>query len=138
MRNKIFVDSNIWLYLLLQDDDKKYKIAEEYLEKNNLNSTFIITYQIVNEVSNNLLRNGFSEEKIRENIDFLYKLCTLQEFTKEIITTASFVREKYSFSFWDSILISSVLFAKCNTFASEDMQNGLIVDSTLTIKNIFV
>jgi len=24
MRNKIFIDSNIWLYLFLQDDNQKY------------------------------------------------------------------------------------------------------------------
>ena len=29
MLNKIFIDSNIWLYLFLQDNDKKYKIAEK-------------------------------------------------------------------------------------------------------------
>jgi predicted nucleic acid-binding protein len=57
--NKVFVDSNIWLYLFLQDDDEKYRIAEEYLSKNNLHSTFVITYQVINEVSNNLLRNDF-------------------------------------------------------------------------------
>jgi predicted nucleic acid-binding protein len=137
MQNRVFVDSNIWLYLLLQDDDKKYTIAEEYLLKNNLNSTFIITYQVINEVSNNLLRNGFPETKIRDIIDFLFKVCTLQEFNKEIVTNASFVRERYSFSFWDSILVASALFAKCDTFISEDMQNGLIVDGALTIKKIF-
>jgi predicted nucleic acid-binding protein len=137
MQNKIFIDSNIWLYLFLQDDNEKYKIIEEYLLKNNLNSTFIITYQVINEVVNILLKNNFSEIEIRENIEYLFKVCTLQDFTKEIMLIASSVREKYSISFWDSIIIGSALFAKCDTLASEDMPDGLIIDNKLLIKNIF-
>jgi predicted nucleic acid-binding protein len=137
MQNKIFIDSNIWLYLFLQDDNKKYRIAEEYLIKNNLSSSFIITYQVINEVANILLKNNFTEIEIRENIEYLLKVCTLQDFTKEILLTASFVREKYSISFWDSIIIGSALFAKCDILVSEDLQNGLIIDNKLLIKNIF-
>jgi predicted nucleic acid-binding protein len=134
---KIFVDSNIWVYLFLQDDNEKYKIAEEYFRENSLNTIFIITYQVINEVSNTLLRNKYSEAKIRENIEYMLKICTIQEFTKEIILMASSLREKYSFSFWDSILIGSALFSECNILISEDMQGELIVDKKLLIKNIF-
>jgi predicted nucleic acid-binding protein len=137
MLNKIFIDSNIWLYLFLQDDSEKYKAAEEYLKNNNTNSIFIITYQVINEVSNILLKNKYTEIEIRENIDFLFKVCTIQEFTKDIIITASSVRENYSFSFWDSILVGSALFSECNMLISEDMQDGLIVNNKLLIKNIF-
>jgi predicted nucleic acid-binding protein len=136
--NKIFVDSNVWLYLFLQDSDKKYKTVAEYLKYNNLNSTFIITYQVINEVSNILLKNKYSEIKIKENIDFLFKICTIQEFTKDIIMAASSIRQNYSFSFWDSILVGSALFSNCNMLISEDMQDGLIINGKLLIKNIFI
>jgi predicted nucleic acid-binding protein len=137
MQNKIFIDSNIWLYLFLQDDNKKYVITEEYLLMNNVNSSFIITYQVINEVTNILLKNSFTESKIREYIEYLLKVCTLQDFTKEILLTASSVREAYSISFWDSIIVGSALFAKCNTLISEDMQDGLIMNNELLIKNIY-
>ena len=78
---------------------------------NNLNSTFIITYQVINEVSNILLKNTYTEIEIRETIDYLFKVSTLQEFRKEILLIASSIREKYSFSFWDSILVGSALFS---------------------------
>jgi predicted nucleic acid-binding protein len=137
MRNKVFIDSNIWLYLFLQEDNDKYITVENYFINNNLNSNFIITYQVINEISNILLKNNFMETEIRENIDYLFKMCTIQEFTKDIILTASSIREKYSFSFWDSILVGSALFSECDTLVSEDMRNGLIVNERLLIKNIF-
>ena len=133
----MFIDTNIWLYVFLKDDRKKYKIATEYFEKNNIDSELIITYQVINEVMNILLKNKFAEIEIRKSIDYLFKICMIQEFSKEIVLAASSVREKYSISFWDSILVGSALFAKCDTFVSEDMQDGLIIDNKLLIKNIF-
>jgi predicted nucleic acid-binding protein len=58
--------------------------------------------------------------------------------TKEIVLTASSLREKYSFSFRDSIIAGSVLFSECGTLVSEDMQNGLNIAGKLVIKNIFL
>jgi predicted nucleic acid-binding protein len=137
MSDKVFVDTNVWIYLFIQDDDEKYKIAENYLLKNNPNVVFVITWQIINEVSNTLLKYKYDETEIRKYIEQLCKTCTLQDFTKEIILTASSLRERYSFSFWDSILVGSALFSECNLLISEDMQNGLNVDKKLIIKNIF-
>jgi predicted nucleic acid-binding protein len=137
MSDKIFVDSNVWLYLFLQDDDEKYKRAEDFFMKRSINSTFVITYQIINEVSNVLLKNKYSENEIIESIEHMLKICTIQDFTKDIIFLSSSVREKHSISFWDSIIVGSALYSKCNIIISEDMQDGLIVNNTLLIKNIF-
>ena len=138
MTDKIFVDTNVWVYLYLHDDDEKYKIVEEYLSKNNQNVVFVITWQIINEVANTLIRYKYTEAEIREYIEQLCKTCAIQDFTKKIVLKASSLREKYSFSFWDSIIVSSALFSECNMLISEDMQNGLIVERKLIIKNIFV
>ena len=138
MRDRVFIDTNVWIYLFLQDDDEKYKTVERFLSENNANAIFLITYQVINEVSNTMLRYKYSENQIREYIGFLYRICTIQNFNKEIILTASSIRETYSISFWDSILIGSALFAECNVLVSEDMQNGLIVNKRLLIKNIFI
>jgi predicted nucleic acid-binding protein len=138
MTDKVFVDTNVWVYLYLHDDEEKYKIAEEYLLENNPNVVFIITWQIINEVSNTLLRYQHAESEIRKYIEQLCKVCMIQNFTKEIVLTASFLREKYSFSFWDSTIVGSALFSECNTLISEDMQHGLNVEEKLLIKNIFV
>jgi len=94
MRNRVFVDSNIWLYLFLQDDDEKYKNAEQYFVNNNLNTIFITSYQVINEVSNVLLKKKFTEAETRKSIDCLLKVCALQKFAKEILLTASHVRVK--------------------------------------------
>jgi len=51
---------------------------------------------------------------------------------------ASDLRSRYSFSFWDGLILASALFADAEILYSEDMQNGLTVENKLKIVNPFV
>ena len=135
MTDKIFLDSNIWLYLFLKDELNKYKIVEKYILENS-DTPMFISYQVINEVTNQLLRKDFSETIIKENIEYLYKICTIHNYSKDIILLASSLREKYSFSFWDSMIVASAINCGCSTLASEDMHDGLKIDNMI-IRNIF-
>jgi predicted nucleic acid-binding protein len=136
MIDRIFIDSNVWLYFFLKDEKEKYRIAEKYFLENAGGSVFIITYQVINEVTNQLIKNNHDENTIVENIEYMYKISTIQDFSKEIILSASELRQRYSLSFWDSIIVTSAIKSNCNILASEDMQDGLIIEHT-EIKNIF-
>ena len=136
MTDRIFIDSNIWLYLFLKDSYDKYRLSEEFIIKNSKNSIFVISYQVVNEVSNKLFQKNFEEKIIRENIERMCKICTLQDFTKDILINASQLREKYSISFWDSIIVSSGIIANCNVLISEDLQDGMKIQN-MEIRNIY-
>lgn len=136
MTDRIFIDSNVWLYFFLKDEIEKYKISEKYFRKNANNSIFIITYQVINEVSNQLVRNNFDEVTIVENIELMCKISTIQDFSKEILFLASALRQKYSLSFWDSIIVASAVKSRCNILATGDLHDGLIIEHT-EIKNIF-
>ena len=133
--DKVFIDSNIWLYYFIKDDAKKYQIAEEYLLKS-ADSSIIISYQVVNEVTNQLLRNKFSETVIRENIEFLFKICAIHNDSKDVIFLASSLRTRYSFSYWDSLIVANALNSGSDALISEDMQDGLRIEN-MVIRNIF-
>jgi predicted nucleic acid-binding protein len=45
------------------------------------------------------------------------------------------VRSHYQFSYWDSLIIASALETGCSILFSEDMQDGQVIESTLTIRN---
>jgi len=136
MTDKIFVDSNVWCYFFFQDEKQKYKMAETFFLNKGKDTIFVISYQVINEVTNKLIQKKFDSEIIRENIEYMYKICTIQNFSKDVILLAFHLRAKYSFSFWDSIIVASALESNCTILASEDMQNNLKIDG-LTIKNIF-
>ncbi|MCL2182991.1 MAG: PIN domain-containing protein [Chitinispirillia bacterium] len=135
MTDKIFVDSNVWLYIFLQDDADKSNIAKKFI-LDNIDTSIFITYQVVNEVTNQLLRKKFSEKTIRNIIEYMYEIATIHNFSKEVMFLASSLREKHNLSMWDSLIVASALNFNCSILASEDMHDGLILGN-MTIKNIF-
>ena len=136
MKGRFFVDSNIWVYLFSREDDQKREISERFIKRRGNDNTIVITYQVINEVTGVLKKKGFVERDIRNTIDSLCKICVIQELSKEMLMLASTLREKHSFSFWDSQIIAGAIKAQCSILATEDMQDGFMVDG-LTICNIY-
>ena len=47
-------------------------------------------------------------------------------------------KDKYSFSFYDSMIIAAALECDCKILYSEDMHHGKVIDRRLTIFNPFI
>jgi predicted nucleic acid-binding protein len=136
MTDKVFIDSNVWVYLFSDNSNCKSKIAEEFIANNTVKSAFVSSSQVVNEVCNVLKRHSLAEDKIRTVIDSITDICLMQDISKEVCLLASTLRENYAMSFWDSVIVSTAKIAGCNLLVSEDMHDGLIMGK-LRIKNIF-
>jgi predicted nucleic acid-binding protein len=98
MQDKCFFDSNVWLYLFLEKGSRKSVIAKQYIEKSVLKNQIVFSWQVINEVCVNLLKKGFTEQQVLSIVEWLYKIATIQDFTKEILLEASLLREQYSIS----------------------------------------
>ena len=136
-KNKIcFIDSNVWLYAFIETQDvDKCNIAKSLIQDKN--SSIIISTQIINEVCVNLVKKAHcSEESIRELIKSFYRKYEVVEIDKEVLLKASEIRERHSFSFWDSLVVSSALCGDAEILYSEDMQDGFTLEE-ITIVNPF-
>jgi len=138
MKDRIFVDSNVWIYLFTSDDVSKNKLARAFVAENaSKGNVLVVSYQIINEVGSVLKRKKkFDEAKIQFVFDTMFDLCVIQNFSQEIVTKASVMRDTISVSYWDSIMIATASEADCKYLTSEDMQHGQKI-SNLTIHNIF-
>ena len=134
-----FIDSNIWLYTLLSSDNEEEK-RKSILAKNIIKTqNIVISTQIINEVSVNLIKKAQIDEKQLSNlINSFYKKYEIIEFSRDILLKSSRLRQQYNLSFWDSLIVSSALSVKANYLYSEDMQNGLIIHQNLKIINLFL
>jgi predicted nucleic acid-binding protein len=130
-----FIDSNIWLYAFIQSQDsRKHKIANEVTRSENI----FISTQVINEVCSNLIKKtSLSKQEIQGIITGFYQSCTVIEFNESILLKAAELRSQYQLSYWDSLIVSSSLFAKVNVLLSEDMQHGLIIEKSFEIFNPF-
>jgi len=132
--DRAFVDSNVWVYLFTSEDSPKCKVAERFLAA--AEGTLVISYQVVNEVANVLLKKGFDEHRVRFVMESMSKICIVQDYSGDIVLLASTLREKHHFSFWDSLIVASAQASQCRYLVSEDMQDNQVVGG-VTIKNIF-
>lgn len=57
--------------------------------------------------------------------------------TEETHDLAREIVFRHKLGFYDSALLASALLTDCDTFYSEDMQDGLIIENLLTIRNPF-
>jgi predicted nucleic acid-binding protein len=136
MPAKAFVDSNIWLYALIQSDDSRHRKANDFLQHMELP---IINSQVIREVCSNLKKKtSISEVHLRFLIRGWYQNCQVVHSNENQHEIASLYRESYSFSYWDSLIIAAAIDSGCTKLFSEDMQHGQQIGSKLTIINPFI
>jgi predicted nucleic acid-binding protein len=128
-----FVDTNIWLYAFIEcGQSEKSRLARELI----FTCQPVISLQIINEVCINLIRKaGFTEDQIRRLITSFYEKYQVIELDQEILLAASDLRQRYSLSFWDSLVVGCALLAGVGILYSEDLQHGQLIDGRLQIIN---
>jgi len=131
-----FIDTNIWLYAFIEaDDTTKSAIARTLIQE----SEPVISTQVINEVCVNLLRRAhFTEEQISRLIESFYEKYQVVELAESVLLTASQLRQRYSLSFWDSVIVATALNAGVPVLYSEDMQHEMMIEGELQIRNPFL
>ena len=136
MNDKCFIDSNILIYAVC-DGSEKCNLARAFLIKNA--NKIIISSQVINEFVAVLLRkNVLSIENIFEYVDGFMQNFDFAVIRKQDIRTAIMIKQRYKYSYWDSLIIASALEANCSILYTEDMHNGQIIEKRLKILNPFI
>lgn len=134
LRTEAFVDSNVWLYAFLGDTPAKQQVARSLLSTVDA----VISSQVVNEVSANLIRKGrFEGLQIRRTVREFYALCRVVPFDRELFLDAADLRDDYSLSYWDSLIVATADRSGVSTLYSEDLHDGLVMRGRLRIENPF-
>lgn len=127
-----FFDSNVVLYLISEDETKADQ-AEELISQGGH-----ISVQVLNEsVSVATRKLKMTHDEIREVLASVRAVCQVNPLTEETHDLGMQIAERYRLSIYDSMIAASALTAGCKTLFSEDMQDGLIINHKLRIKNPF-
>jgi len=134
MRDKLFVDTNLWVYLY--SDRPKGETVKGILDKQF--TVVTVSTQVIGELFNVLAKKGFkTKEEARDIISDLTKNFGVSEINKSSVFKAIEVSIRYGYSYWDSLIIASALEADCSTLYTEDLQHGQVVEDRLKILNPF-
>jgi len=127
-----FIDTNVLLYLL--SSGTKADRAEQVVSQDS-----VISVQVLNELTNvcrKKLRMSWAEtEEFLQIVRELYP--DAEPLTTESHRRGVALAVRYGLSVYDGQIVASALLAGCATLWSEDMQDGLVVDGQLTVRNPF-
>jgi predicted nucleic acid-binding protein len=127
-----FLDTNILVYAFTEDERTA---KAQYI----LSRPFITGVQAFNEFAHVMRR------KVRRDWHEIERSrAALLRVAEEVVMLdlalngrAFDLVRRYNFTFYDALMVAAALQADCDTFLSEDLHHGLVVDGKLTIVNPF-
>jgi predicted nucleic acid-binding protein len=128
-----FADTNIVVYAVGQDSDKRTKARQILAEDVTVSS------QVINETVNVLIRKqGVNIVVAHEVAESLLDLCEVVSVDGSTIRAAIRLVRRYKLSHWDSLIVAAALIAGCEKLYSQDMQNGQVFNEQLKVVNPFL
>lgn len=133
MPGKCFIDTNVVLYSLGKESSKAHVAAPLFVGLPSIST------QVLSETANVASKRlGLSVADVRKLIISLEAMCRVELISLATIHKALAVRERYGFSWYDSLILASALESGCDVLYSEDMQHGQLIEDRLRIVNPFL
>ena len=132
MRDRIFIDTNILVYSLLENNSQKHNQTVHLMESLKGNFIFVST-QVLNELYVSLQKHDIDEIENK-----IKKIMSIYNISIPNLTTIKLcwkIKKKYAYSYWDSLILASALENNCTILYTEDMQSGQIIEDRLKIRN---
>ncbi len=135
MTGKIFLDTNVLVYCYTQTEPLKQSLAIDLAQYQDA----WISTQVL-QVLANILYKKFGQTWNDIELTLQEVSQNFQVFTNDIgiIQTATQLANRYGYSFYDCLILSSGLSIGCGTLFSEGMQHGQIIEAQLEIRNPFL
>lgn len=132
MNGRAFVDSNIWLYLLGNDQVKKEKALQL------LSQGHTISTQVLAENAN-VCRKKFLLDipTTEQHVQHLTASRQVVLIKPPFIAAALNTSQKHQLGFYDSLIIATALENGCTILYSEDLNEGQVFKNQLTVLNPF-
>jgi predicted nucleic acid-binding protein len=139
MIDRVFIDTNILVYAFLdaknsQDQEKHIK-AKMFLKEFKNSDNIMLSTQVCNEYYSALFKHKIPDTQIQKSLKALISSVEVVSLTKDTVTGAFEIKNRYNYSYWDSLILASALEHSCKLLYSEDMHSEHIIEEKLKIIN---
>ena len=125
---KPFIDSNVVLYLFSSDTVKADR-AESLLQSGGL-----ISVQVLNEVASVCLRKlKMTWKDVDSVLETLKSTCEVLPVTLASHEKAVGLAKRFQISLYDANIVATAILSEADTLFSEDMQNGMSMESVIVV-----
>ncbi len=139
MSAESFLDTNLFIYQLEASDARKFAIADAIIREGVATGSACISYQIVQECLNTVLRKAevpLDVSGARAYLDYVLTPLLRISSSTHLYHRGLDIQDRYRYGFYDSLVIAAALDAGCKRLLTEHMQDGQTIE-TLTIENPF-
>lgn len=133
MNGRVFLDTNILVYAFT-DNEEKCKTARQLLDESE--ASFVVSTQVLSEFYNAMAKNKVEHQRIVASVTEIAEFCEINSVGYQTVKGAYQTKERYGFSYWDSLILSSALENGCSQVYSEDMHDGQVINDALKIVNV--
>ena len=136
MSDKVFFDTNIWIYAHIQQPGEARCMTAAQLVAQT--SGVVVSTQILNEYYSVALKNRAADAWIQANIEAMISRCEVLPVTVTILRSGHRLKLAHQISLWDAFVVAAALESGCSTLYSEDLQPGQVFDGRLKVVNPFL
>lgn len=139
MKDRSFIDTNVFVYSFDETAPRKREAARELIETAMRTGRGMISFQVIQEFSSVALKKfsaPFTVAELREYLrTVLAPLCEVQS-SFGLYETCLSIREQTSYSFYDALILAAAVEGGCRVLHTEDLRDGQEV-AGVTIRNPF-
>lgn len=129
MKDRIFIDSNIFVYTQDENDINKKNKALSVIQNIIKDNNGVISTQVLQEFNNVITKKlKFDKLTAKNLVETLSKSFPVQRIEVKMILKAIDISIKTQFSFWDSLILSAAIESNCNILYSEDLNAGQVIE----------
>ena len=136
--NKVFIDTNIFVYTVDKFDNYKQMIARKVVKEAIFNDAAVISTQILQEFYTVCtLKLHMKPLKVKAYVHNYIENIEVVQNGSAIIERGMDISIISQVSFWDALLLAAAESANCTELITEDLNDGQIING-VKIKNPFI
>jgi predicted nucleic acid-binding protein len=137
MSVRIFIDTNLFVYAHVSDDALKHEMAVELLKTRMPGAQVIISTQVLSEFYSVMSKYKRPHSEISRFLTGIIRCANVAGISLPTVELCLKLKDKYGYSYWDSLILASAVENNCGTLYSEDMRHDQTIEERLTIQNPF-
>ncbi len=133
MKDKYFIDTNILVYANDRSENGKYKKARQIILNGIASENIALSTQVLSEFFVAVTKKIQVKMKVQHALKEIVLLNSIEivDIDYNLVLQGIHISEKYSLSFWDSLIVAAADKARCNIIYSEDLNPNQIIGSVI-------
>jgi predicted nucleic acid-binding protein len=139
MSDKVFVDTNVFVYLFDRDAPAKQQRARQIVQQEGQAGNIVLSTQVLQEFYVTVTRKLGKRLSESDAVDAARDLCAFDvvDLDRDAVMRSMDLSRTDRISFWDALIVDAARARNCSRLLTEDLQDGRAFGS-VTVANPFL